>query len=745
VSYLEGVAPASPTTEQRGTSSHTPHAGSGRASTQPTVDSRLTTHDSRLRAGVDIGGTFTDLVVFDDTTGAYVVGKTLTTPDDPSRAIESGLAETLQAAGAPFGEVGQIIHGTTLVTNALIERKGAPTALLASEGFRDSLEIGREHRYDLYDLQLEMPRPLVPRYLRFAVPGRTLADGTTLAGHDLDEDYVERLARELDAAGIEAVAIAFLNSFANPELERRAREAVLRAAPNMRVSISADVVPEIREYERTSTTVANVYVQARVERYLRDLEERLARAGFQGALLMLISSGALATVETAARFPVRLLESGPAGGALAAAAFGAAAGYTDLLSFDMGGTTAKFAVIDRGEPLLAHGFEVDRRYRFKKGSGLPINLPVIEMIEIGAGGGSIARIDALGLLKVGPDSAGADPGPVCYGQGGTLPTVTDADLILGYLDPAFFLGGAMSLDVAAAREAIARHIAEPLHLTVEQAAWGIHQIVNEGMAGAARVHTLERGGDPRRLPVFAFGGAGPVHGYRVAAALGSPRLIVPSGAGVMSAIGFLAAPIAFDFTHSFPGRLDTLDWPRVNELLTEMEEEGTALLGAAGVREADVTHRRAAEMRYVGQGHEVRVPLPADTLSAESIPALREAFEREYVRLYGRLGPPVPVEAITWRVVSTGPRPDLHLSTGNGVIGDAAGARKGSRLAYMPERGGMIEVTVYDRYRLGPGARFTGPAIVEEREATTVIGPDASVVVDKEGNLVVEVIEPHVR
>ncbi len=463
--------------------------------------------------------------------------------------------------------LGQIIHGTTLVTNALIERKGASTALLASEGFRDSLEIGREHRYDLYDLQLEMPRPLVPRELRFGVPGRTLADGSTLPGHDLDEEYVERLARELAAAGIEAVAIAFLNSFANPELERRAREAVRRAAPDIRVSISSDVAPEIREYERTSTTVANVYVQARVERYLRDLEERLARAGFRGALLMLISSGALATVETAARFPVRLLESGPAGGALAAAAFGAAAGYEDLLSFDMGGTTAKFAVIARGEPLLAHGFEVDRRYRFKKGSGLPINLPVIEMIEIGAGGGSIARIDALGLLKVGPDSAGADPGPACYGRGGERPTVTDADLVLGYLDPGFFLGGAMSLDVEAAREAIRRDVAEPLGLSVEEAAWGIHQIVNEVMAGAARVHTLERGGDPRRLPVFAFGGAGPVHGYRIAAALGSPRLIVPSGAGVMSAIGFLAAPIAFDFTRSFPGRLDALDWARVNGLL----------------------------------------------------------------------------------------------------------------------------------------------------------------------------------
>jgi N-methylhydantoinase A len=700
------------------------------------------THQS-LRAGIDIGGTFTDLVVYDDASGAFVVGKTLTTPDDPSVAIEVGLDEILVSANAAMDALSQIIHGTTLVTNALIERKGASTALLASEGFRDSLEIGREHRYDLYDLQLEMPRPLVPRELRFGVPGRTLADGSTLPGHDLDEKYVERLARELAAAGIEAVAIAFLNSFANPELERRAREAVYRAAPDIRVSISSDVAPEIREYERTSTTVANVYVQARVERYLRDLEERLARAGFRGALLMLISSGALATVETAARFPVRLLESGPAGGALAAAAFGAAAGYEDLLSFDMGGTTAKFAVIARGEPLLAHGFEVDRRYRFKKGSGLPINLPVIEMIEIGAGGGSIARIDALGLLKVGPDSAGADPGPACYGRGGERPTVTDADLVLGYLDPGFFLGGAMSLDVEAAREAIRRDVADPLGLSVEEAAWGIHQIVNEVMAGAARVHTLERGGDPRRLPVFAFGGAGPVHGYRIAAALGSPRLIVPSGAGVMSAIGFLAAPIAFDFTRSFPGRLDTLDWARVNGLIAEMEEEGTELLASAGLRGRDVTHRRAAEMRYVGQGHEVRVPLPPGPLTPASVPALREAFETEYLRLYGRLGPPVSVEAITWRVVSSGPRPDLRLSTTPEAMGDVEAARKGTRRAYVPEQGGMIDVAVYDRYRLGPGATFNGPAIVEERESTTVIGAGAMVSVDAEGNLTVEIEGAH--
>ena len=694
-------------------------------------------HDSpRYRVGIDIGGTFTDLIIFDDATGALVIGKTLTTPADPSQAIEAGLAETLARAELALDAIGQIIHGTTLVTNAIIERKGASTALLATAGFRDAVEIGREHRYDLYDLMLELPQPLTPRYLRFDVPQRTLADGATL--QELDVAYVERLARELAASGVDALAIAFLNSFANPDAERQARAAVLRAAPDMRVSISSDVVPEIREFERTSTTIANVYVQSRVERYLRELEERLQRAGFVGNLFMMLSSGGLATLETATRFPVRLLESGPAAGALAAATFGAAAGHADLLSFDMGGTTAKFAVIDQGQPLIAHAFEVDRRYRFKKGSGLPIKTPVIEMIEIGAGGGSIARVNALGLLKVGPDSAGADPGPVCYGRGGTEPTVTDADLVLGYLDPAFFLGGGMALDLAGARAAIDRHVAQPLGMTVEQAAWGIHQIVNESMASAARVHTLERGKDPRGLPVFAFGGAGPVHGHRVALALGAPALIAPFGAGVMSAIGFLSAPLAFDFVRSAPGRLDDQDWERINRLLDEMQAEGQALLVASGVPAAAIVHRRVAEMRYAGQGHEISVPLMGGRLHLEHVPELRAAFENEYRRLYGRLGPPVPLEAITWRVVASGPKPELRLRFAGGAGSDPDLARKGARLAYFPELGGMAATPVYDRYQLGPGAGFDGPAIVEERESTLIVGPGGRCRVDAQWNLIVE-------
>jgi N-methylhydantoinase A len=438
------------------------------------------------------------------------------------------------------------------------------------------------------------------------------------------------------------------------------------------------------------------------------------------------------------RHPVRLLESGPAAGALAATTYGLAAGHPNLLSFDMGGTTAKLCVIDQGRPLLAHAYEVDRMYRFKKGSGLPITIPVIEMIEICTGGGSIARVDSLGLLKVGPDSAGSDPGPVCYAHGGAAPTVTDADLILGYLDPAYFLGGRLRLDVDGARRAIKEQIADPLGLSVEVAAWGIHQIANENMANAARVHALERGKDPHRFPLFAFGGAGPVHAYRIALSLGAPALLVPLGAGVISAVGFLSAPLAFDFVRSWRGQLSALDWQKANTLLAEMEAEGQALLEASGVAHAAISHRREADMRYVGQGHEIRVTLPAGALDAAHVSTLVTAFEALYRELYERLGPPVPIEILNWRVVSSGPRPDLKLYITASAGGDARSALKGQRPAYFPETHGFIATPIYDRYRLAPGATFDGPAIVEERESTTIVGPRARCRIDEQWNLVVE-------
>ncbi len=694
---------------------------------------RLSEH---YRLGVDIGGTFTDLIVFNDASGSFTAGKTLTTPHDPSQAIETVLLETLERDGVSASDVQQLIHGTTLVTNAIIERKGAQTALLATKGFRDSIEIRRENRYELYDLLLEMPQSLVPRYLRFDVPQRTLADGTTL--QELDVAFVERLTRELVAHGVEAIAIAFLNSFANPTAERETRAVVQRIAPTMRVSISSEVVPEIREFERTSTTIANVYVQNSVESYLIELQARLARLGFKGNLLMMLSSGGIVTLDTAIRFPIRLLESGPAAGALAAASYGSACGHAELLSFDMGGTTAKFCVIDQGQPLIAYEFEVDRRYRFKKGSGLPIKVPVIEMIEIGAGGGSIARIDPLGLLKVGPESAGAEPGPVCYGRGGIEPTVTDADLVLGYLDPDYFLGGRIHLDLAAARQAIKARIADRLGISVEAAAWGIHQIVNESMANAARIHTLERGKDPHRFPLFAFGGAGPVHGFRIAKALGSPGVIVPFGAGVISAVGFLTAPLAFDFVRSWPVSIDNLDWHKANILLAEMEAEGRALLEASHVPTEQISHRREADMRYVGQGHEVRVPLPAGRLDSSCNSTIITSFEEVYRRLYERLSPSVPIEIISWRVISSGPKPEVRLQVPQTKSKAAQAALKGSRKAYFPELGGYSAIPVYDRYRLFTGESFSGPAIIEERESTIIVGPDYLFRIDEQWNLLVE-------
>ncbi|HEX7101793.1 MAG TPA: hydantoinase/oxoprolinase family protein, partial [Nitrolancea sp.] len=488
--------------------------------------------EKSVRVGIDIGGTFTDLLVLDEATGAFHIGKTLTTPDDPSRAVQTGLSDLLRQHEIAPGRVKQIIHGTTLVTNALIERRGVPTALLTTKGFRDAIEIGHEHRYDLYDLFLELPKPLVRRRWRLEVDERVLADGTE--ERPVEPDDVRRLIAEMRAGGIQAVAVTLLHSYRYPEHERQIGEILAREAPEMTVSLSSDVVPEIREYERASTTICNVYVRPVVDRYLERLETSLRRLGIDCELLVMLSSGGICSVETARRYPIRLVESGPAAGALAAAYLGRSIGMRDLLSFDMGGTTAKACLIDNGAPLTSSDFEVSRVYRFKKGSGFPVSVPVIEMIEIGAGGGSIASIDQLGLLKIGPHSAGAEPGPACYGHGGTEPTVTDADLVLGNLDPDFFLGGAMTLDRETAERAIDERVAKPLGLSVVEAAWGIHQLVNENMANAARVHAIERGADPRAYPLFAFGGAGPVHAFRVAKILHAPGVIVPAGAGVGS-------------------------------------------------------------------------------------------------------------------------------------------------------------------------------------------------------------------
>jgi len=687
------------------------------------------------RLGVDIGGTFTDLVVVDETTGAIRVGKVLTTPKDPAHGVEQGIQSLLDEARVDPGRVRAVVHGTTLATNALIERKGARTALLTTEGFRDALEIGREGRYDMYDLFIDPPPPLVPRHLRREVPERLLPDGSVL--RPLDEAAARRVIAGLIEDGAEAVAICLLHAYLNPVHERRLAELVREAAPHVLVSCASDVVPEIREYERASTTSANVYVAPLMGRYLEDLERRLAGLGVPGQLYVMQSSGGIALPPLARRLPIRLVESGPAAGALAAAQAARERGDARLLSFDMGGTTAKACVIDDGAPLVAREFEVARADRFKKGSGLPIRVPVIEMIEIGAGGGSLARVDRMGLLKVGPDSAGADPGPACYNLGGRQPTVTDADLLLGYLDAEFFLGGRMRLDRAAAERAVTEHVARPLGLDVTTAAWGIHRVVNENMAAAARIHGIERGRDLRAYPLFAFGGAGPVHCWQVARILKVPRILLPFGAGAMSAWGLLAAPLAFDFVRTVRARLDAADWDALNGLFAEMEDEGRELLARAGVARDSVRVGRIAEMRYVGQGHEVEARMPAGRLSAASLPAITTAFEEAYRALYHRLPQGVPIEALNWRATVSAPPPVLAF--GGGAAGGSAGTSvKTRRRAWFAEANGWVDTPVYDRYTLGPGTTFDGPAIVEERESTAIIGPGAHCRVDDGRTIVVE-------
>lgn len=679
------------------------------------------------RIGVDVGGTFTDLTLADEH-GVVAIGKVLTTPEEPARAIAEVIGEVLDRTDVAAAEVEAVVHGTTLVTNAIIERKGARTALLTTAGFRDVIEMGTERRYELYDLMLEMPRPLVPRHLRLEVSERIRADGSV--ERPLDEERVAALATELQARGVEALGISFLHSYAHPEHERAAAAIVAAAAPKLRVVVSADVAPEIREYDRTSTTLANVYVQTRAERYLTDLEGRIAGLGISGSLFVMLSNGGIATVETAKRRPIGLLESGPAAGALAAATIGRAQGHADLLSFDMGGTTAKLCTIEAGRPRISNGMEVDRVYRLKAGSGLPIKTPVVDMIEIGVGGGSIARIDPLGLLKVGPDSAGSQPGPACYGQGGVEPTVTDADLVLGYLDPGYFLGGSMRLDVGAARSAIAERIAEPLGVSLEEAAWGIHRAVNEDMANAARVHAVERGREPSTLPLYAFGGAGPVHAAGVARAADVAVVVAPTGAGVLSSAGFLTAPLTFDFVRSSPAVVSDLDHATVEGTYAELEARGHELLVGSGVASENVTHERLAEMRYLGQGFEIRVDVPA---ASEDLPqALVQAFEETYLRLYGRQGPPVPVEVLSWRLTSSGPRPEISLQLeveGGGATPDR------ERPAYFGE---WVDTPVYLRSALAPGAGGEGPAIVEERESTVIVPPGCTFSVADNSSIVIQ-------
>lgn len=683
------------------------------------------------RLGLDIGGTFTDVVLLHEPTGAIRTHKVLTTPRDPAEGALRSVREICAAAGIGIAELGTLIHATTLVTNAIIERKGAKTALLTTAGFRDTLEVGKEQRYDIYDLFLRYPDPLVPRRWRVDVPERITRDGTVRRPVDLRA--VRRAVAGLVSQGVEAVAISFLHAYKNPDHEAQVKALIEREFPELAVCASSEVSPEIREFERTSTTVANAYVLPLVDRYVRHMQAALAGEGFRGRLLLMLSSGTLAAPEVARALPVRLLESGPAAGALMAGMIGAEIGRSEVVAFDMGGTTAKISLVRESRPKITPTMEVARVHRFKPGSGLPVKTPVVDMIEIGAGGGSIAAVGPMGLLRVGPESAGADPGPACYGLGGTQATVTDACVLLGYFDPAAFLGGSMPLDAAAAREAVAR-AGEPLGLDPVQAAWGIVAIVCERMAQAARLYLIERGQDPRRFALMGFGGAGPATAGRVARALGMREVVIPPASGVASAVGLLAAPPGVDLGHSLAGELDELNWRSVESLFTTMETRGREMVAAAGVRAEGVRIERRAEMRYAGQFHDIEIPVPRP-LPSQAALELRTLFDAEYERLYGVTLDGYPVQALNWRVHVTGipPKVDVRMPA---PTGSAPVVR---RPVYLPERKAFVEVPVYRRYALAAGERLSGPAIVEEAEATTVLWPGDELTVDTRQNLVITV------
>jgi len=682
-----------------------------------------------LRLAVDIGGTFTDLAL-ESPDGARS-HKLLTTPDAPERAVIQGAAEILAAAGAAPGDVELVIHGTTLATNAIIERKGAVTGLVTTDGFRDSVEIAYEHRFDQYDLYMERPSPLAPRWRRFEVVERMAADGSVLK--PLNEEALRALAADIRAEGVETLAVAFLHSYANPAHELRAGEILTEALPGVAITLSHKVCPEIREYERTSTALANAYVQPLMAGYLARLADGLKTAGLDCPLLLMTSAGGVVTVETAMAEPVRLVESGPAGGAILAAGMAAANGEAAALAFDMGGTTAKLTLIDNFTPQFARSFEVARAYRFLKGSGLPLRIPVIDMVEIGAGGGSIARLDTLKRITVGPDSAGAAPGPVAYGLGGTLPTVTDADIVMGRIDPSRFAGGRIALDADGAAAAIQRDIAGPLDLDVVAAAAGVGEIVDENMANAARVHAVENGKDTNGRAMIAFGGAAPLHAARLAAKLGIDRVIVPKGAGVGSAFGFLAAPIAYEVARSKLIEFKRFDWRTLNGLFDDMRDEAEAVV-RLGAPNAPLVERRIGYMRYRGQGHEIPVPLEAKAYGGDDGDSLKAAFEQEYAALFGRVIPNLEVEAITFTLSLQTERPQPERVPEAPDV--AAPVANGSRSVFDPATGQAHDAKIYVRGELAIGARFPGPALIVEDETTTVVPPGFDAQINGGGHIV---------
>ena len=686
-----------------------------------------------LSLGIDIGGTFTDLVVHDPAAGRVYIAKESTTPGDPARGVIAGIKSLLASESIAPGAIGRVVHATTLFSNAMIERKGAKTGLITTNGFRDVLEIQQERKYELYDIFIETPTPLVPRHLRREVPERLAPSGEVEI--PLDQAALMREVDDLVANGVVSIAVVFLHAYANPVHEHAAVKTIAAKYPDLLLTASCDVAPEIREYERASTTVANAYVKPLARSYLDRLTGEIRGLGIEGSLFLMLSNGGLTHIEEAKRSPVNLLESGPAAGALAAAYFGRKIGEHELLAFDMGGTTAKLSLVDGGEPLIAYHFEAARAKRFMEGSGLPIKISSIELIEIGAGGGSIAHVDELGLLKVGPESSGAEPGPACYGRGGVAPTVTDADLLLGYLNADFFLGGGMTIEQGGAQSSI-DSLRAATDLPLLETAYGVHDIVNENMASAARVHITERGREPSGYALLATGGAGPVHAYQLARKLNLGKLICPPAAGVGSTIGLLMAPARIDRVASMVRRLDELDWRAFEALYQKLEGDANSVLNETGADLTALSVRRLADMRYVGQGSEIAVPLSAGPYDVGSEPAIIEAFETLYRQLFSRTPPDVAIQMVNLRVSVWAPMEVSELAF-TGPIDPQGDVLKGRRPVYFAEAGGMLDSAVYDRYLVRPGTIIEGPAVFEENESTLIVGAGAICEALSDGSIVV--------
>ena len=679
------------------------------------------------RLAVDIGGTFTD-VVLELPTGERITTKLLTTYDHPGKAVLEGITGVMGRAGLGPSDIGLIIHGTTLATNALIERRGANTALLTTEGHRDTLEMAHEDRFEQYDINIDRPIPLVPRHLRLPVRERMDRDGNILI--ELDESTILRHLSILEDYEIQSVAIGYLHAFVNPIHEIRTREILVNARPDLSISLACEVAPEIREFERLSTACANAYVSPLMTSYLARLADQLKTQGFLCPFLLMTSGGGLTTLDTATRFPIRLVESGPAGGAILAQRISEHLGLDRMLSFDMGGTTAKLCLIDDGKPLTSRSFEVDRVYRFKKGSGLPVRIPVIEMVEIGAGGGSIARIDKLQRIQVGPESAGSEPGPAAYDRGGNQPTVTDADIALGRVYPEKF---AFPLNPERANESIQDIVAQPLEIDINLAAFSISEVVDENMASAARTHAAEFGMDLAEREILAFGGAAPLHAARLGHKLGASQIIIPPDAGVGSAVGFLLAPISYEVVRSRQQVLANLDHQLVNDLYTEMQSEALPIVQAASTS-GSLIETRQAYMRYVGQGHELAIHLPAGPYTESHRERFTEAFERTYANLYGHRIEGVDIETLSWTLMVSEP---ITQSLKSASLEPSAPLNAiGKYSVFDPETATRLDVPVYLREQLAFNAYISGPALITEEQTTTVITSSFSASINSLGCIV---------